>query len=406
MEWLPDEPGNGGLNRYFHGLVQSLPSVGVSGTALVSYLKSPPTPAFGDDFQVLPMAAQQASIIQRWKGARAAARVCFRSGGADLVNVHFAFYALSCVRSMPREMPLGVHFHGPWADEVAAEQTGDAGRVRFAVARRIEQAVYRRATLLVTLSQAFADILHQRYGVARERIRIVPGGVDLQRYFAAPARSEARERLGWPKDRPILLTVRRLVRRVGLELLIDAMTDIRRACPDALLLIGGKGPLAGELQSRVDAARLRDHVRLLGLVSESDLPLAYAAADLSVVSSLKLEGFGLVTPESLGAGTPVLGTPVGGTPEILRDLDPALVLEEVSRGAIAERASAALSGKLRLPSRLRCRAYAARFDWRHVAPRIAAVYEEAVQLACGSQGSRGSSSMIESSVEPKLGWSS
>src|SRR5207249_168393 len=84
MEWLPDEPGNGGLKRDFHGLVQSLPSVGVSGTALVSYLKSPPTPAFGDDFQVLPMAAQQASIVQRWKGARAAARACFRTGGTDL----------------------------------------------------------------------------------------------------------------------------------------------------------------------------------------------------------------------------------------------------------------------------------------------------------------------------------
>jgi glycosyltransferase involved in cell wall biosynthesis len=395
MEWAPDEPGNGGLNRYFHGLVQSLPSHGVDGTALVSYLnRSDATAAM----QLKPMAPRNASPVGRWTGACAAARSAFRDG-ADLLNVHFAYYGWPCVRTMPREMPLVVHFHGPWADELAAEQNGLRGRARVAIARRIELAVYRRATLFVTLSNAFGQLLHERYGIGRDRIRVIPGGVDLQPYLATPPRSEARDRLGWPKDRAILLTVRRLVRRVGLELLIDAMVEIRRACSDALLLIGGKGSLANELQQRIDAAGLKENVRLLGLVPERDLPLAYAAADVSVVPTLKLEGFGLVTAESLAAGTPVLGTPVGGTPEVLRELDPALVLEDATSAAIADRASAALTGKLRLPSRLRCRAHAMKYDWRNVAPQVADVYEEAVRLAAGN------SPVAESAVEPNLGWS-
>jgi glycosyltransferase involved in cell wall biosynthesis len=323
------------------------------------------------------MAPRGSSLFRIWKGSRAAARDVLRVG-VDLVNVHFALYGLPCVKSLPDEMPLVVHFHGPWADEIAAENGKLLGRMRSIVGRRIELAVYRRATRLVTLSHAFARILSERYGIPQERIRVVPGGVDLQPFFAAPSREVARERLGWPKDRPILLTVRRLVRRVGLEMLLDAMDHVRRAVPDVLLLVGGKGVLAQELQSRIHASGLEKHVRLLGLVPEADLPLAYAAADVSVVPSLKLEGFGLVTTESLGAGTPVLGTPIGGTPEILQGLDPAMIFESPSAPALADRMIAALQGQVRLPSRDRCRAYAARYDWREVAPRIRGVFEEAV----------------------------
>ena len=80
----------------------------------------------------------------------------------------------------------------------------------------IEKAVYRNADRFIVLSDAFADLLESRYRIARERIDIVPGGVADSFFQAAASREEARLVLGLPADRPILLTVRRLCRRMGL----------------------------------------------------------------------------------------------------------------------------------------------------------------------------------------------
>jgi glycosyltransferase involved in cell wall biosynthesis len=377
MEWLPDQPGAGGLPRYFHGLVEALPSAGVEGTALVS--RGSRRSAIGHTFAVEPMSENGSSLLRTMKRARDLGQAEWERG-IDLVNAHFALYAHRLVRAMPRTMPLVVHFHGPWAEETAAEHGPLIGRARYAVAKRIELGVYHRADRIITLSQAFAQILRERYGISEDRIRVVPGGVDLTRYLAAPAREEARRRLGWPTDRPIVLTVRRLVRRMGLELLVEAAARIQCDCPDVLVLIGGKGPLHQELQQRIDCAELQDHVRLLGLIPENDLPLAYAAADLSVVPTVKLEGFGLVTVESLASGTAVLGTPIGGTPEILRGLDVNLVLDGATADAIAQRASAVLRGALVIKSCQECRAYAARYDWAQVAPHIRRVFQDAIAV--------------------------
>jgi glycosyltransferase involved in cell wall biosynthesis len=156
---------------------------------------------------------------------------------------------------------------------------------------------------------------------------------------------------------------------MGLEDLIDAMASVRRSVPDALLLIVGRGTLDTELRERVAAIGLQDHVRLLGALPDAQLPLIYRAADVSVVPTLSLEGFGLTTVESLAAGTPVLVTPVGGLPEAVRDLSEALVLGLTD----------ALRGNLRLPDAYACRRYVReRFDVPVIAAKVAQVYREAV----------------------------
>ena len=171
--------------------------------------------------------------------------------------------------------------------------------LRVALAKHIERRVYGRADRIVTLSEAFATEACERYGVSRDKVRVVPGGVDAHPFLAAPARAAARERLGWPVERPIFLSVRRLTRRMGLENLIAAFQIVRGAHPNALLLIGGTGHLATVLHRQIEERGLQDSVRLLGFVPDADLPLAYAAADVTVVPTLALEGFGLVTLESL-----------------------------------------------------------------------------------------------------------
>ena len=227
------------------------------------------------------------------------------------------------------------------------------------------------------LSQAFHNVLSQDYGVPEDLIRIVPGGADIERFDLAASREEARRQLGWPADRPILLAVRRLARRMGLENLIGAIDQVRREVPDVLLFIAGKGPLAETLQAQIDEQGLRDHVKLLGYLPDDDLPLAYRAAGLSVVPTVAFEGFGLITVESLAAGTPVLVTPVGGLPEVVRDLAPELVFDQSDKEAIADRLTGVLRGNVELPDASACRCYAAkRFDWRTIAAQTRDVYEE------------------------------
>lgn len=363
MGWFPEQPG--GLNRVFYHLAEHLAEVGVQPHGLVaareaSVADAPHVHAFAPVDAPLP--------LRLWQARAAVGAVGHLPIG--VVASHFALYTLPALGRLP-DVPLVVHFHGPWAAEGQVE---GASPVEHRAKRWVERRVYGRASRLIVLSEAFRKVLIERYGIPEERVAIVPGGVELSRFDVGVSRQEARERLGWPADRPVVLAVRRLAPRMGLTDLVAAVETVRRRVPEILVLIAGKGPLAGELQARIEAGGLERHVRLLGFVPDDDLPLAYRAADLSVVPTAALEGFGLIAAESLAAGTPVMVTPVGGLPEVVRDLSEALVLPASGSAALAEGLSGALTGALVLPDAAACQRFAARYDWSVIAAHTARVY--------------------------------
>jgi glycosyltransferase involved in cell wall biosynthesis len=229
------------------------------------------------------------------------------------------------------------------------------------------------------LSRAFKDELIAGYGIAENKIEIVPGGVDLDRFNTGISRTEARRQLGWPTNRPIILTVRRQVRRMGLETLLDAAKLLAAEFPDVLILLGGTGPIADELQQRIVEFGLEHNVRRLGRVEDADLPLAYRAADITVVPSQSLEGFGLITLESLASGTPVYVTPVGGLPEIVKPFAPECIFANTNADEMARVLREALRGERPTPSDQACRAFAAdNFSWSLIAQRVRTVYDQAL----------------------------
>lgn len=368
MGWLPEQPGNG-LDRVYHALAQHLPDAGVSVRGLVVGSEEV---ARSSDGTIRAFASDDASLFARLRGIRRHLQRLRSEDSFDLVATHFPLYAAP-VLDLIRDRPLVVHFHGPWALESEAE--GASWPVARAKAG-VERFLYHRADRFIVLSEAFRTLLCSTYDVPGHRVRIVPGGVDTARFDVAESKAEARTALGWPRDRPILLSVRRLAQRMGLENLIDAVSRLRTHVPDILLYIAGKGPLRDALRTQIERLDLQDHVRLLGFVPDDDLPRAYRAADLSVVPTLKLEGFGLITVESLAAGTPVLATPVGGLPETLRPLSEALVLPDTSTETLTDTLHRVLVGRLSLPSTEECRTYARdRFDWSTVAQNVRTVYE-------------------------------
>jgi len=372
MGWLPEQPGNG-LDRVYHSLAHALPGAGVDMTGLVV---GSPEVSVSSSGRVTTFAPDSSSLPTRLLGARRAARKAL-AAGVDVVASHFALYTLPLL-DLLEDTPLVVHFHGPWALESASEGDGSA---KTWLKQMLETRVYQRADRCIVLSEAFRTLLHRTHGVPRDRIRVVPGGVDVDRFAVEASPSAARARLGWPQDRPIFLSVRRLARRMGLENLIEAFARVQEAHPDALLYIAGTGPLHAALEAQIRARGLTDHARLLGFVPDRDLPYAYRAADLSVVPTVQLEGFGLITVESLAAGTPVLVTPVGGLPETVSGLSEALILPDASIDALTQGLAAALRTPASLPTRSSCREYArATFGWPAIARRTRDVYAEAVHI--------------------------
>ena len=132
--------------------------------------------------------------------------------------------------------------------------------------------------------------------------------------------------------------------------------------------------VAGELD-------LVDRVHFAGFVSELELVDWYRAADLFVLPTIAYEGFGLVTAEALASGVPVVGTPVGATPELLTPLDPRLVASAPDAEALATAVTDAFSFT-DAEFRARCRRYACeRFAWE----RVVGAWEEALVEASKSK---------------------
>lgn len=365
MGWFNEEPG--GLNRMYAGLVEALVAHGMHIEGIVA----------GDATRadaprhIRFFAPRNASMIGRLRACRGVVRQRVAVAGIEVVAAHFAPYA-AAVLDLVGSRPFVFHFHGPWAAESLAE--GQRG-ARVVAKRAIEATVYHRADRFITLSRAFAELLSREFGVLRERIHVVPGGVNVRHFRPQASRGEGRDEFGIGSGRAVIGVVRRLVHRMGIESLIDAMVLVRAAVPEALLMIAGAGPLASRLPVRIASLGLQDHVKLVGFVSEARLPLFFRACDLSIVPSVALEGFGLAAIESLASGTPVLVTRVGGLPETVEDLEPALVLDDMSPAGIAAGIVEALHGRRPVPSEDDCARHAAeRFDWAVIARQTAAVY--------------------------------
>ncbi len=366
MEWFPNEAG--GLNRYFYDLLRSLREQQAIEARAVVLRPADGLPAY------VEAGPDRAAFLpaRLWHYARAATR---QAHGATLVDSHFALYGcVALAAGAARGRPFIVHFQGPWADE---SRTAGRGSVLAFMARRaLERATYRRADRIVVLSAAFKRIVVERYGVRPWDVEVVPPGVDIDR-FSDGSRGEARAALGVPLAGHIVVTVRRLTPRTGVELLLEAWAASVGGRDEALLLVAGEGPLRGLLEARARALGVERSVRFLGRVDEEELVACYRAADFCVVPSVALEGFGLVVLEALASGRPVIASDVGGLPEALSGLGGDLVVPGGDVGALASRLLRAFEEPGALPSGEECRAHAEKFSWNRISERHLRLYADA-----------------------------
>lgn len=150
-----------------------------------------------------------------------------------------------------------------------------------------------------------------------ENIKIVPMGIDLQKFSSKEDSDEIKRRYNIQGS--FLLFVGSLRKEKGIKYLIQAMVKVLKRFSNSKLLIIGNGQYREDLEVLTRQLNLEKNIIFAGNIVNSELPKFYSAADITILPSAKYEGFGLVLIEALGVGTPVIGTNIGGIPDIIKN---------------------------------------------------------------------------------------
>jgi glycosyltransferase involved in cell wall biosynthesis len=168
--------------------------------------------------------------------------------------------------------------------------------------------VIKNADRIVAVSDATRKYLLS-LGATPEKTSVLRNGVDIDRFKPSnAARAAVRSKLGMPIDSVIVLTVRRLVYKNGIDTLIQSAEIAVKQNPKLVFITIGTGPDRDSVQARIRQLGLAEKFSLAGFVSDEDLPAYYNAADLFVLPSKSGEGLPLVALEAMSTGLPVAQT--------------------------------------------------------------------------------------------------
>lgn len=219
---------------------------------------------------------------------------------------------------------------------------------------------------VIAISSIAEDELERWYPVSREQMVRIPHGVDPERFSPTQQRHPSIN-----DERFSLLHVGRLVSRKHVDLALEALTEIER--DDVELLLAGTGRHRERLETRAAELGITEKVEFLGFIPEDELPSLYASCDAFLFLS-RYEGFGLTFLEAMASGTPVIGTPVGGFPDMVTDGKEGLIVDRdatVVANAIEEiRDDSELAAKMSQ----RARTIAENRTWNDAAAETESVY--------------------------------
>lgn len=287
-------PPPGGIQTLVRNLERGLDALGHEAVVLQLY----PDDYDGRKTDLLPTPRAAVSLFSRapqlypfYNAVYRATHAAIDDHDPDVVHaMHFRVWpALSAARE--RGVPTVVSTH--------AAELGE---------RRLASVAFDRADAIHAVSAFTGSLIERDHGVRPDAV--IPPSIDVDAYTSPPATVDT----NGPSS---VLSVARLVSRKNVGTLIDAWGQLGEAVrAERELVIAGDGPLSGSLRRRAERF---DDVRLLGRVDDDEKRDRLAAADLFVLpangSGYDVEGFGIVYLEAQAAGTPVIGSSVGGVPE-------------------------------------------------------------------------------------------
>jgi glycosyltransferase involved in cell wall biosynthesis len=273
------------------------------------------------------------------------------------VDTPYNFYALREIRRVNKKYPLKivhthatacfslpiyrrlfngadlkhiVHVHGTtrgihdsWSRLGSSEKKPVKERLGDTVAARREAFVWRRADAVIAVSDSVKSELMRLYGVNEKRIHVVNNGVDPNLFHSFGDRGYMLQNLGFKPDTDLILYLGWFRAIKGPDVLVKSLDTVRRKCPQAkALIISGKvdyvkNGYGRRLMALINKLGLEETVQIRETIPHHNLPEAYNAAKVVVVPSIH-ESFPKVPLEAMACGIPVVGSNVGGLPEILR----------------------------------------------------------------------------------------
>lgn len=236
--------------------------------------------------------------------------------------------ALMAIRGiMRRERFDIVHMHTSHAHTLGVAAARLGGGPMTVVSRRVDFSIYRHALSLsgikykfgvdryIAISRAIRDVLIND-GISADKISVVHSGIDLTRFDGIEGRAKLRAEFGLADDVPVVGTVAHFAWHKGLEYLVDAAVHLREAVPGVKIFLVGEGDLEHEIRDRVAERNVEDTIVFAGF--RKDIPEVLDFLDVFVMPSV-MEGLCTSILDALASRKPVVGSEVGGIPEIIED---------------------------------------------------------------------------------------
>lgn len=305
--------------------------------------------------------------------------------------VHANFFMSGMVAQQLKHLlgiPFVITFHA--LGQVRRMEQGAADT--FPQARiSIEDSLMRDADRIIAECPQDRQDMEQLYGAPASRIDVAPCGFDPQELWPVPLRL-ARQKVGLPPGKFIVLQLGRIVPRKGIDTVIEALALVRRrhAVDAMLMVVGGEGAPRGKDETP-ELARLRelarqlgvgDHVHFAGRKDRSELRYYYGAADVFVTTPW-YEPFGITPVEAMACARPVIGSDVGGIKSTIIDGRTGFLVPPRDPVSVADRL-AVMHDRPGLARNMGDEGMQRAFQhytWRSVARQVANIYETAASKA-------------------------
>ncbi|MFY9287921.1 MAG: lipid-A-disaccharide synthase [Alphaproteobacteria bacterium] len=189
--------------------------------------------------------------------------------------------------------------------------------------KKFYNSVMVRGDRIIAISRFIAGHIEKSYGVARDKVRTIPRGIDLAKFdpdtISTERQAALRQEWGLEKEARLLLLPSRLSPIKGQLTVIEAMALLPQNLPLTTVILGddqGRKAYREELEALVAKHSLGNRIKFIPHCR--DMPLAYSIANLVIAPSLVPEGFGRVPVEAMAMGTPVIATELGGFTETIQ----------------------------------------------------------------------------------------
>ena len=295
----------------------------------------------------------------------------------DITHTHFDIPPgpLAGLRyAKKKNVPLVVTYHGDWVESFGGfiRRVGVAFHNKYLVDK-----VLSYADVIISPSEYYIN--ESRFlGKYRDKIVVIPNGVNIEEFDIPYSKEECRKRLRLPLDKKILLFFGYLSPYKGPDVLIKAMSKIIKHVPDVELVFVGKGVMREELELLSKDLGIEKNVRFAGFVEDGLKPLYYKAADVFCLPAMMgTECYPLTILEAMTCAVPIVASKIGGIPDAVKDGENGLLVPPKDSDALADAIIYLLENEdVREKMGKKERKKVENYSWERIAAATEKVYNE------------------------------